>query len=160
MLQPNKNAVWLSVLVITLSINYVAKIHAQEINQDSRKIVKARGKFLLLKGYVLHEDTLIARTPQAEKRVAKFYAEFEECLDKVDLLVKKNDLQSEDVDLLKNIVKRKNYVIVQQDSLLLQLEKIAKPPHPIVKFLRKVFKPEVTLILGFIAGIYAGIGVK
>ena len=159
MLPRNRNVVWLSVLVILLSVCYFSKIQAQEINQGSLKVVIDKNKFLLFKGYVLEEDTLIARTPQAEKQVAKFYAEFEECLDKVDLLKKKNDLKLEEVMLLKNMIKRKDYVISQQDTLLTQLEKIARPPHPFVQFLKKVFKPEVTLVLGFIAGVYAGVGV-
>lgn len=158
MLPLNKNVVWLSVWAIMFSISYFSKIQAQEINQDHLKKALDQNKFLLFKGYVLEEDTLIARTPQAEKQVAKFYAQLEECLDKVELLNKQNDLRWEEAKLLRNIIKRKDYAIEQQDSLLTQLEKIAKPPHPFVQFLKKIFKPEVTLILRFMAGVMRGLG--
>ena len=153
----NKNVVWLSVLVIIFS--FFSATYSQETTQDSLKIIKAKGKYLLLKGYIVQEDTLIARTADAEKQVAKFLAEFEGALDVIDLLKEEKDMRAEKIELLKNIIKRKDYIIGQQDSLIIQLEKIAKPPHPIVRFLRKVFKPEVTLMLGFIGGVYAGIQV-
>jgi len=155
MLQQNKKIGWLIVLVLIFS--FISATHAQ----DSLKIKldKKGEKFLLLKGYLVQKDTLIARTADGEKFVAKIYAKCEELLDTNDILKDQLSKRYEQQELFKNIIRRKDYIIGQQYSLIIQLEKIAKPPHPIVKFFRNIFKPEVTLILGFIAGVYAGVSV-
>ena len=95
--------------------------------QDDLKFELSPGKFLLVKGYTLKEDTLVARSPEKEKEIALFQNKFLLTLDENDFLKKQDTLNLQQISIMKNVLSRKDLIITKQDSLIIQLEKIAKP---------------------------------
>ena len=54
--------------------------------QNNLKFELSPGKYLLVKGYTLEEDTLVARSPEKEKEIALFQNKFLLTLDENDFL--------------------------------------------------------------------------
>ncbi len=129
--------------------------------QDNLKIELSPGKYLLIKGYQLEEDTLIARSPAAEKQIAIFQNKILQTLDENDFLKEKDTLNLQEIQILKSILTRKDFVISKQDTLIIQLENIARPKESaFVRFLKNTFDRKMMFILGFVGGVYAGISLN
>lgn len=128
--------------------------------QNNLKVELAPGKYMLIKGYQLEEDTLIARSPEMEKEIAWIQNKLIQTLDENDFLKQKDTLNMESLMTLNNVLSRKDFVITKQDSLIIQLEKIAKPENGFVAFLKNTFDRKMMFILGFVGGVYAGIAIN
>ena len=128
--------------------------------QDNLKFELSPGKYLLVKGYTLEEDTLVARSPEKEKEIALFQNKFLLTLDENDFLKQQDTLNFQQISILKNVLSRKDFIITKQDSLIIQLEKIAKPESGFVQFLKNTFDRKMMFILGFVGGVYAGISIN
>jgi len=135
----------------------ICLLSAAASGQESTKKQIEPGKFLLLKGHVVQEDTLIARSVEKERELGLILNKFTETLDFVDFLKKQDSLTTEQLNATKRILARKNYIIAQQDTLIMQLEKIAEPDSKFAAFFKRVFDRKVMFIIGFVAGIYAGV---
>jgi len=130
------------------------------IAQDNLKFELSPGKFLLVKGYTLEEDTLVARSPEKEKEIAQFQTKFLLTLEENDFLKQQDIINLQQIGILKNVLSRKDFIITKQDSLIIQLEKIAKPESGFVQFLKNTFDRKMMFILGFVGGVYAGIAIN
>ena len=130
------------------------------IAQDNLKYELSPGKFLLIKGYTLEEDTLVARSPEKEKEIAIFQNKFLLTLEENNFLKQQDTLNLQQIGILKNVLSRKDFIITKQDSLIIQLEKIAKPESGFVQFLKNTFDRKMIFILGFVGGVYAGIAIN
>ena len=130
-------------------------------SQDNLKFELSPGKYLLVKGYTLEEDTLVARSPEMEKEIALFQNKFIQTLDKNDFLKQKDTLNLQQISILRNVLSRKDFIINTQDSLIIQLEKIARPNESaFMRFLKNTFDRKMMFILGFVGGVYAGISIN
>ena len=128
--------------------------------QNNLKFELAPGKYILVKGYTIEEDTLIARSPEKEKEIALFQNKLIQTLDENEFLKNKDTLNMESLRTLNNILARKDFVITKQDSLIIQLERIAEPESGFVKFLKNTFDRKMMFILGFVGGVYAGVAIN
>jgi len=129
--------------------------------QDNLKFELTPGKYLLIKGYTLEEDTLIGRSPEKEKDLAWIQNRFIRTLEENDYLKKKDTLNMESLMTLNNVLSRKDFIITKQDSLIIQLEKIARPDESaFMRFLKNTFDRKMMFILGFVGGVYAGIAIN
>jgi hypothetical protein len=129
--------------------------------QDNLKFQLSPGKYLLIKGYTLEEDTLVARSPEKEKELALFQNKFLLTLDENDFLKKNDTLNLQQINILKSVLSRKDFIITKQDSLIIQLEKIARPDDSaFMRFLKNTFDRKMMFILGFVGGVYAGISIN
>jgi len=129
--------------------------------QGNLKFELSPGKFLLVKGYTLEEDTLVARSPEMEKEIAWIQSKLIQTLDENDYLKQKDTLNMESLMTLNNVLSRKDFVITKQDSLIIQLEKIARPDESsFMRFLKNIFDRKMMFILGFVGGVYAGIAIN
>jgi hypothetical protein len=129
--------------------------------QDNLKFELSPGKYLLIKGYTLEEDTLIARSPEKERELAIFQNKFLLTLDENDFLKKNDTLNLQEINILKSVLSRKDFIITKQDSLIIQLEKIAHPDDSaFMRFLKNTFDRKMMFILGFVGGVYAGISIN
>ena len=136
-------------------------ISASLLAQNNLKVELAPGKFLLIKGYQVEEDTLIARSPEMEKELAWIQNKFIHTLDENDYLKKKDTLNVESLMTLNNVLSRKDFIITKQDSLIIQLERIARPNESsFMRFLKNTFDRKMMFILGFVGGVYAGISIN
>ncbi|MFC2088879.1 hypothetical protein ACFLSX_04695 [Calditrichota bacterium] len=144
-------------IVILLSVILTSMLYAQ----DNLKIELSSGKYILIKGYQVEEDTLIARSPEKEKELALFQNKFLKTLDENNFLKQKDTLNFQQIDILKNVLSRKDFIITKQDSLIIQLENLARPKNSaFVRFLKDTFDRKMMFFLGFIGGVYAGVAIN
>lgn len=144
-----------------LTLLIVIALSLSIFSQDNLKFELSPGKYLLIKGYTLEEDTLVARSLEKEKEIALFQNKFLLTLDENDFLKKNDTLNLQQINILKSVLSRKDFIITKQDSLIIQLEKIARPDDSaFMRFLKNTFDRKMMFILGFVGGVYAGISIN
>ncbi len=128
--------------------------------QTPKRIDVEPGKFLALRGYVVQHDTLVCRTPQKERQLALTLRAALATADELQTLKEIAERHQEEIELYKRIVARKDFVIQKQDSLLHELETLLEPQKPsLLRTLGKLFDRRTFFLLGFVAGVFAGVNV-
>lgn len=127
-------------------------------NCQVRKQELEPGKFLAVRGYVVEEDTLICRTPEKERELARLLIQAKLAFDELELLRTMAAKHSEQTEILRTMISRRDYIIQQQDSLIQRLEKLASPGRSsLAAQIGRIFDRRTFFLLGFVLGVYAGV---
>lgn len=128
--------------------------------QSAKRIDIEPGKFVALRGYVVQEDSLICRTPAKERQLALTLQAALATADELHTLKEIARRHEEEIELYKQIIARKEFVIAKQDSLIRELEALLEPERPsLLRRLARIFDRRTFFLIGFVAGVFAGVNV-
>ena len=151
---------WSTFCTVALSGLLLLETSGPAAAQVLKRVIEP-GKFLAFRGYVVQEDTLICRTPEKERQLAHTLLQANSALDELDLLRTQVRSHEKQVQILRRMIERRDYVIQKQDSLILQLEKLAHGRRSgFLDRLGRIFDRRTFFLIGFITGVYAGVQVR
>ncbi len=150
---------WSRFYVAALSALVFLELSGNAAAQTLRREVEP-GKFLLFRGHVVQEDTLVCRTPEKERELAQTLLRATQALDELELLRQQLQGCQTQTQILRRMVQRRDFVIQKQDSLMQQLEMLARGRrHSLLDRLGAIFDRRTFFLLGFVAGVFAGVQV-